>query len=96
MNQKKKGVKLFVQWILTIIVAVWLVNCSETPPLKLTLEQRDLVDTIYLKKVQTLGPELDSVCQAGRESRLKQAVDSILTVRRSEEEALRSKYANPK
>lgn len=73
-----------------------LTNCSETPPLKLTLEQRDLVDTIYLKKVQTLGPALDSACEVGWEQRLKEALDSILAVRRAEEEALRVKYANPK
>lgn len=66
--------------------------CSEPPPLKLTLQQRDMVDTIYLQKVQTLGPQLDSLCLVNREIRLKNAVDSILVIRRSEEEKLRVKY----
>jgi hypothetical protein len=66
--------------------------CSEPPPLKLTLQQRDMVDTIYLQKVQTLGPQLDSLCLVNRETRLKNAVDSILAIRRSEEEKLRTKY----
>lgn len=51
-----------------------------------------MVDTIYLQKVQTLGPQLDSLCLVNREIRLKNAVDSILVIRRSEEEKLRVKY----
>lgn len=96
MNDKKNRTKQLFQGALAILLLLGLAHCSETPPLKLTLEQRDLVDTIYLQKVQTLGPELDSACQTGRELRLKQAVDSILAVRRSEEEVLRTKYANPR
>lgn len=74
------------------VVLLFLNACSEPPPLKLTLQQRDMVDTIYLQKVQTLGPQLDSLCLVNREARLKKAVDSILAIRRSEEEKLRIKY----
>ena len=66
--------------------------CSEPPPLKLTLTQRDLVDTMYLRRVNGLGPQLDSACQAQREPELKRLLDSVLLVRRSEEEKLRAKY----
>ncbi len=70
-------------------------SCSEPPPLKLTLSQREAADTLYLEKVRTLGPQLDSLCQANREERLARAVDSILNVRRSEEAELRAKYKQP-
>ena len=67
-------------------------SCSEPPPLKLTLSQREMADTLYLEKVKTLGPQLDSLCAAKREERLALAVYSILNVRRSEEAELRTKY----
>ncbi|MBV6427037.1 MAG: hypothetical protein KIPDCIKN_01550 [Haliscomenobacter sp.] len=70
-------------------------SCSEPPPLKLTLSQREMADTLYLEKVKTLGPQLDSLCAAKREERLARAVDSILNVRRSEEAELRAKYKQP-
>lgn len=70
-------------------------SCSEPPPLKLTLSQREMADTVYLEKVKTLGPQLDSLCAANREERLARAVDSILNVRRSEEAELRAKYKQP-
>ncbi len=70
-------------------------SCSEPPPLKLTLSQREMADTLYLEKIKTLGPQLDSLCAAKREERLARAVDSILNVRRSEEAELRAKYKQP-
>ena len=78
--------------VLALVFMLALGACSEPPPLKLTLTQRDLVDTLYLRRVNGLGPQLDSACKAQREPELKRLLDSVLLVRRSEEEKLRAKY----
>lgn len=69
-----------------------LLFCSEPPPLKLTLEQREWVDTLYLRQVEGLGARLDSQCLERREKELQALADSIVAVRRHEEELLRAKY----
>lgn len=79
---------------------IWLVfpglfclgSCSDPPPLKLTLQQREWVDTLYFRRIEGMSVRMDSLCVEKRERILTALTDSILTVRREEEEALRAKY----
>lgn len=79
---------------------IWLVlpglfclgSCSDPPPLKLTLQQREWVDTLYFRRIEGMSARMDSLCIEKRERILPALTDSILTVRREEEEVLRAKY----
>lgn len=67
-------------------------SCSDPPPLKLTLQQREWVDTLYFRRIEGMSARMDSLCIQKREGILPALTDSILAVRREEEEALRAKY----
>lgn len=69
-------------------------SCGEKPPIRLTTAQRDQVDTLYLRKInqEGLATEMDSLCISTQEARIQHLVDSMLQVRRKEEEDLRKKY----
>ena len=77
------------------LLSVLTLACEEKPPLKLTTNQRDEVDTLYLRAINKggLAAEMDSLCKAKREVEIKVLVDSMLRVRREEEEELRLRYS---
>ncbi len=64
---------------------------QEDPLPALTYRQREIVDTLYLERVTTLRPMLDSICEAEHEARVARAVDSLLQVRMAEEARLRAR-----
>ncbi len=77
-----------------VFAALFLINlaaCKEKIPLKLTSHQTDLADTMFLRRAKVIRPMLDSVCEANFEARVKRAVDSMLVIRRKEEEELRAR-----
>ena len=80
--------------ILCLSVLYNLSACSDPIPLKLTSAQRQQVDTLYNAQVEDLLIETDSLCDAAYENRLPFLIDSILQVRRAQEEILRNKYQN--
>jgi len=65
--------------------------CREKIPLKLTSRQTDLADTIFLRQAKDLRVLMDSLCEAHFDERVQDAVDSMLVVRRKEEEELRAR-----
>jgi hypothetical protein len=73
---------------------LFLCCCGEKPPLRLTTAQRDQVDTLYLRSINQKGLSLqmDSICTANRPAKVQHLVDSMLQVRRAEEEELRKRY----
>lgn len=77
-----------------LLVAIFLIttSCKEEAPLKLTAAQRDQLDTLFTKQVKELGVELDSLCDLLYKEELDRAVDSIISARKAQEEALRKKY----
>jgi predicted small lipoprotein YifL len=82
-------------WATLLILGVLLFStaaCEDKAPLKLTAAQRDQVDTLFTAQVKSLNAELDSLCQQRYEMELDAVVDSILRVRRAQEQALRKKY----
>lgn len=80
--------------LITVLSLLFLATsaCEEDAPLKLTAAQRDQLDTLFTAQVRDLNAELDSLCRKRYEEKLDQVVDSILRVRKAQEEALRKKY----
>lgn len=78
-----------------ILLALFLIQlsaCKEDAPLKLTSKQREQVDTLFSKQVNALSEEMDSLCDQLFATRLDATVDSLLKIRRLQEESLRQKY----
>lgn len=88
----KKGLMSVFAFLLLSIGAF---SCGEKPPLRLTTAQRDQVDTLFLRAVNKggLSAEMDSLCSGTQAAKVQQLVDSMLLVRRKEEEDLRKRYS---
>ncbi|MDX2067446.1 MAG: hypothetical protein SFV55_03410 [Haliscomenobacter sp.] len=78
-----------------LLLSFWAFSCGEKPPLRLTTAQRDQVDTLYLRAINQggLSAEMDSLCNSNQKANIQHLVDSMLQVRRKEEEDLRKRYA---
>lgn len=70
------------------------VSCDEGPPPALTSQQRELIDTLYLRQIQPFRTRLDSLCEANYSMNVQESVDSLLRVRREEEIRLRERALN--
>ena len=77
--------------ILAFYFLISFVACGEKIPLKLTSRQADLADTIFLRQAKDLRVFMDSLCEANFDERVQKTVDSMLIVRRKEEEQLRAR-----
>lgn len=74
------------------IVLVLLVACGEEePPPALTSNEREMIDTIYMRRISVLRPQLDSLCNANFAINVQRAVDSLIRVRKAEEARLRAR-----
>lgn len=62
--------------------------CGE-PEIKLDRAARRTVDTLVNHQLDSIGPILDSLCDATKEEVIQQAVDSIVKERKRKEERLR-------
>lgn len=65
-----------------IISLLW--SCTEEAPETLLVEDRNLIDSLYLKKLTVLKPEMDSLCELNFDKRVASLVDSILIERQQE------------
>lgn len=74
-----------------LVLSIALGSCTEPPPVSLSAEDRAQIDTIYAERVQVLRTQLDSQCEARFEASVQRAVDSMLPIRRAEEERLRQR-----
>jgi hypothetical protein len=82
----------FSKYLCFLWISITFIACSKPPPLKLTSTQRTEVDTLYLRIVNPLGRQLDSNCEANKVKKIQMLLDSMRSVRLSEEENLRLKY----
>ena len=60
--------------------------CTPDPPPTLNYKDRQFVDSLFRKEVDSLKPILDSLCDLRFDSSVQAAVDSILTERQSEKD----------
>ncbi|MFN7115827.1 MAG: hypothetical protein ACK4TA_03455 [Saprospiraceae bacterium] len=65
-------------------------NGEESLP-ALTASQREMIDTLYLRRVAVLRPQMDSTCDANFAANVQRAVDSLMKIRREEEARLRQR-----
>ena len=60
--------------------------------LNLTSSQQEKLDSLFVKKLESLRPRLNSSCQADLASMRQKLVDSLLQERYAEEQRLREQY----
>ena len=80
-----------------IILCCFITACSNQKTgvsLRLTHAERVLIDSIYTSRLDSLRQAWDSLCEAGYDSALKIALDSIVSERIEEEARLRSRLSN--
>lgn len=58
---------------------------------RLSSNERALMDSLYIKQIEHLRPKWDSLCEASFESSVALAVDSLITTRLEEEVRLRAR-----
>ncbi len=85
--------------LLTFICLLFL-GCSNNDPdedftLRLTVNERTRIDTLYANQVPALRDSLDSLCTVRFESLVQQAMDSIIRERLAEEARLRARLPVP-
>jgi hypothetical protein len=78
------------KYALICSILIWS-GCEEQPPPSLTNSQRELIDTLYLREISVIRPQLDSTCDANFAANVQLAVDSLIKVRREEEARLRER-----
>ena len=93
MLTKQSIIAFSTQLILILIFSISLSSCGEKEKTKvrLTSAERVKVDTLYTREVKILRPYLDSLCETKFDSLVAKAVDSLLIVRREEENRLRER-----
>jgi hypothetical protein len=65
-----------------------LTACTDPPPPALNSQDRQIIDSLYRLRVDSLRPKLDSICDGKFEARVEQAVDSMYKLRVAEMERL--------
>ena len=66
--------------------------CEEDTTPQLTKADIDAIDTLYMNKLKTFRPYLDSICAVQFDSLVQLAVDSMLIERMEEVERQRNRY----
>lgn len=67
-----------------VLLLLAMSSCTEDPPPVLDYREREAVDSLFRKQVDSLRPILDSLCEARYDSALQHNVDSMMTLRRQE------------
>lgn len=62
--------------------------------IRLSYNERREVDTLYREKIKILAPQLDSLCDLGKDTTLLKAIDSIKRIRKQEEIKLLNRTIN--
>lgn len=63
---------------------MFLASCTEEAPSTLLSEDKKLIDSLYLKTINEIKPEIDSLCELNFDKRVSNLVDSILLERQGE------------
>ena len=67
-----------------ILIIFLCFSCTEEAPTTLLVQDRNLIDSLYIKEVGELKPEMDSLCELNFDKRVAGLVDSILIERQEE------------
>lgn len=77
--------------IVAVLLLTWSCGGEDRTQVRLSSEERRLIDTLFLEQVKIVVPIMDSICDAQFEEHVKMAVDSIVKVRKEEEKILRER-----
>ncbi len=83
-----RKVRLVLPWVL--FSWMW-AGCAEDPPPRLTGYHLQKVDTLYRAGMDSLAQILDSTCAAQHDDRLQKMVDSLIRIRKAEEQKMRDR-----
>lgn len=72
------------KFLYSIFIVSLLASCTEEAPATLLVQDRNLIDSLYLKEITKLKPEMDSLCTLNFDRRVASLVDSILQERQAE------------
>lgn len=67
---------------------------NQNASIQMSSIHRDKADTIYLDKIAGLRDSLDSACLANFEMEVQKAMDSIIEIRKIEEQKIRLRIQN--
>ena len=67
-----------------LLLAFLPLGCTEAPPPSLNYKDREVVDSLFRIRADTLRPIYDSLCNARLDSIVQRNADSILQERRNE------------
>ena len=67
-----------------LLFTFYLIACTPDPPPTLNHKDRQLVDSLFRKEVDSLKPIIDSLCDMRYDSVVQHTVDSIMKERQSE------------
>jgi len=77
--------------IIPILIIFALTSSCTEREVRLSANDRQIVDTIYLRRLDSLRPLWDTLCVTNRPMMLKAAVDSLVRTRLEEEARLRAR-----
>lgn len=78
---------------LLLTAGLYLVACTDPPVPKLSYYDREIVDSLYLLRYDSLKPELDTMCVTIQRNIMLTAVDSIMEQRLREIAKLKNRYS---
>lgn len=77
---------------LLIAILAGLSSCEpEETSIRLTSSERIRIDSLAKKQIDTLAPFIDSLCTVQHDDMVQQALDSIIALRKAEEQKLRAR-----
>ncbi len=82
--------KFSIFFVLLFITATFSSGCTQRE-VRLSANDRQVVDTIYLRRLDSLRPLWDTLCITNRDRWIKEAVDSLVRTRLEEEARLRER-----
>ncbi len=79
--------------VFALVAALLFAACGEQPEttIRLTSSERIRIDSLSKKQIDSLAPIADSICEANQAQMVEQALDSIIELRKAEEQTLRER-----
>lgn len=75
-----------------LVCTLWIcTSCADDTQYRLTASERTKADTIFLAQIDSLNRFADSLCTLLNDTKLQEAIDSIIALRKGEAEALKKR-----
>lgn len=95
MKTQRLKARLSFRVIVFFLLLLFLSTCggksNGEAKVRLSSNERALMDSLYIKQIEVLRPMWDSLCEVRHESSVARAVDSLIAIRLEEEVRLRAR-----